>query len=245
MASEPGDLGAGPASPYAHRERGGLRQGLSDWKFGAAYRVWRRMIDRHRRNPGDRLSLLEVGCGPGNFLHCLKGWFPGARLVAIDLDPDVVRPCAVRHPDVGFARSSSEGLPFADGCFDVVSALQVIEHFERPERFLEEAGRVLGPGGLLLLSTPNTRGLSARMLGDAWVGVRDDHISLRAPAEWSRSLREAGFEPLSEGTTLFAGVPWLGRPPLSLPLQAVQSVFGWFPWWLGESYMTVACRSAD
>lgn len=228
------------ASPYVHRSVSPLRQRLSDWKFAAAYRVWRGVVDRHATRPPE--AFLEVGCGPGNFLHCLRGWYPAAALTAIDLDPGVVRGCAARHQSARFARSQSEALPFRDDAFDVLSALQVIEHFEYPESFLEEAGRVLRPGGLLLLSTPNTQGLSARWLGDRWVGIRDDHISLRAPGAWHDALTETGFRPLSEGTTLFAGLPVVGRPPLSLPLQLFQAWFGWFPWNLGESYMTVARR---
>jgi SAM-dependent methyltransferase len=231
----------GATSPYAHRERGTARQRLSDLKFAAAYSIWRRMIRRYRRGP-DPTRFLEVGCGPGNFIHCLHGWFGGARVTAIELDRVVVKNCAARHPDAGFVRGSSEILPFRDGCFEVLSALQVIEHFESPERFLAEAFRVLEPDGLLLLSTPNTRGLSARWLGDAWMGIRDDHISLRSPDEWRQNLLDAGFTPLSEGTTLLAGLPIVGRPPVSLPLQAVQAWLGWFPWRHGESYMTVARR---
>lgn len=229
-------------SPYAHREVGRLGTRLSTLKFTAAYSIWRRMIDRYNRQSATGLSVLEVGCGAGNFLHCLKLWYPDAQLTAIDLDAAVVVPCARRHPKVKFARTSSEALPFASGSFDVISALQVIEHFSHPEKFLEEAARVLREGGLLLLATPNTQGLAARWRGDAWPGIRPDHISLRSPGEWQQGLRAAGFEALSEGTTLFAGFKWLGRPPLSLPFQVLQAIFGWFPWSRGESFMVVARR---
>ena len=236
--------GQGPEdSPYAYREMGGLRSRLSELKFSAAYWVWHRMIRRYARAPLSDLSILEVGCGAGNFVQCLRGWYPGSQLTAIDLDESVVSPCSHRHPDVDFARTSSEQLPFAAESFDVISALQVIEHFPCPEDFLAESARVLRTGGVILLATPNTEGLAARWLGDAWPGVRPDHISLRNPDAWRSAIRDAGFESLSEGTTLFAGFQWLGRPPLSLPFQLLQTIFGWFPWPWGESFMVVARRT--
>ena len=237
---EEGD--ASPVSPYAHRQGGRLRSRLSRVKFLAAYSIWRRKIDRHAGPIDSPLSVLEVGCGAGNFLECLKAWYPRARLQAIDLDAAVVAPCARRHADVNFVRSRSEELPFESESFDVISALQVIEHFPHPEAFLRESARVLRAGGLMLLATPNTEGLAAQWLGEKWPGIRPDHISLRSPNEWRRAVREAGFESLSEGTTLLAGFRLLGRPPLSLPLQLLQAVFGWFPWRRGESFMMVARR---
>ena len=94
----------------------------------------------------------------------------------------------------------------------------------------------------MLLATPNTEGLAAQWLGEKWPGIRPDHISLRSPNEWRNAVREAGFESLSEGTTLLAGFRLFGRPPFSLPLQLLQAVFGWFPWRRGESFMMVARR---
>ena len=67
---------------------------------------------------------------------------------------------------------------------------------------------------------------------------------LDAPRELGVAIDDAGFVRLSEGTTLFNGLPVLGRPPLALPFLVLQSIFGWFPWQKGESYMLVARRSA-
>ena len=56
----------------------------------------------------------------------------------------------------------------------------------------------------------------------------------------SGAARSAGLERLSEGTTLFDGMPVVGKWPFSLPLVALQALAGWFPRKLGESYMVVA-----
>ena len=226
-------------SPYLPSARGSVAERLTRWKFAAAYHVWRRAIRRYGAK-SESLRILEVGAGPGNFAACLENWFPDSKLTALDLEADLVRYASARVPSASFIRASSEQIPLASTSFDVVSALQVIEHFHRPENFLSEVARVLKPGGLFLVSTPNTRGIGARLRGDAWQGIREDHVSLREPGAWRQALSESGFECLSDGTTLFNGLPIVGRPPFSLPFLALQSAAGWFPWELGESYMAVA-----
>jgi 2-polyprenyl-3-methyl-5-hydroxy-6-metoxy-1,4-benzoquinol methylase len=229
-------------SPYLPSEMTGLKKRLSQRKFEAAYHVWKRAIRKH--SSGETLSrILEVGCGPGNFALCLEKWFPDSQVMALDLEDDLIRFASRRVHSAHFVRASSEKIPLHAHSVDVVSALQVIEHFSTPEDFLAEVARILRPGGLLLLSTPNPQGLGARLQGENWQGIRDDHISLRSPAQWQAALGEEGFERLSEGTTLFNGVPVLGRFPISLPFQVVQAAAGWFPWRWGESYMAVARSS--
>ena len=240
MQGDPNSAEGG--SPYLPSEMSGLKKRLSQRKFEAAYHVWKRAIRKH--SSGETLSrILEVGCGPGNFALCLEKWFPGSQVMALDLEDDLIRFASRRVQSGDFVRASSEKIPLRAHSVDVVSALQVIEHFSTPENFLAEVARILRPGGLLLLSTPNPHGLGARLQGENWQGIRDDHISLRSPAQWQAALGEEGFERLSEGTTLFNGVPVLGRFPISLPFQVVQAAAGWFPWRWGESYMAVARSS--
>lgn len=239
MARDKSSTGA--PSPYLPAEMNSFKNALSQKKFAAAYHVWKRAIARY--GASDRLErILEVGCGPGNFALCLERWFPSARITALDLEEDLIRFASKRALSASFVRASSQQIPLSSASFDVVSALQVIEHFPCPEEFLAEVGRVLRPGGLLLMSTPNPTGLGARLQGESWQGIRDDHISLRNPSDWRKSLEVEGFESLSEGTTLFNGMPVLGQLPLSIGFQVIQAVAGWFPWSWGESYMVVARR---
>lgn len=54
-------------------------------------------------------------------------------------------------------------LPYADNSFDYVVSVEGIEHFESPWRFIKEICRVLKPGGTMLISTPNTLSVNARL----------------------------------------------------------------------------------
>jgi SAM-dependent methyltransferase len=120
-----------------------------------------------------------------------------------------------------------------------VAALQVVEHLERPQAFFEEAHRVLKHGGLLIIATPNPEGIPAKMLGKKWQGFRYDHISLKTPSEWRDLLKEVGFTILNDGTTGLTGFKVLQILPFALINWIPMAIFGFFPWYKGESYMAV------
>ncbi len=87
---------------------------------------------------------LEIGGGSGN----LKAF--AEQVVATDIVP-------VPWLD---AAADAQALPFADGSFANIVAVDVLHHIERPRRFLAEAQRVLEPGGRLILLEPAITSLS-------------------------------------------------------------------------------------
>ena len=105
--------------------------------------------------PADRtLRVLDMGCGDG-YLAARAARSPRAQLVAVDLSYEALVVSRRRGLLVGQASVDDGGLPFRAGAFDVVMMSEVIEHLVDPDLALEEAWRVLTPGGTLLLSTPN------------------------------------------------------------------------------------------
>jgi ubiquinone/menaquinone biosynthesis C-methylase UbiE len=236
------------ASPYLPPTRGKLGEAFVRIRARTTYRIWKRVIAKYCKSVKTASSgpfLLDVGCGCGRFLYALRAWFPKATLYGLDLSTDLLDSASKRVADTTWVQADGEQLPFADATFDIISCLQVTEHLQRPGEFLRESHRVLIPGGLLLLATPNPRGLAARILAERWQGIREDHVSLKTPNEWRHMLAETGFMILSEGTTLLSGLPLLRMFPIGIPFQAAQAVFGYFPWSLGESFMAVARKIPD
>ena len=99
-------------------------------------------------------DLLEVGCGEGRGIDSVLPKVDS--YTAIDKIEAALVKLRARYPQARFESGNIPPLaPFADASFDCVITFQVIEHIENDRFFLEEIHRVLKPGGLLLLTTPN------------------------------------------------------------------------------------------
>ena len=97
--------------------------------------------------------VLDAGCGEGYGADRLTA--VAAEVTGVDLEEPVIRRAASRYPRAHFDAANLVSLPYADGAFDAVVSLQVIEHLHSPQEFLAECARVLAPGGVLVISTPN------------------------------------------------------------------------------------------
>lgn len=110
---------------------------------------------------------------------------------------------------VDIADLNLERLPYADGSFEVVTATEIIEHLENPRAFLREIARVLRPGGLCIISTPNVLNLNSRLrylwfgfhqlFGPLPVGARklestDGHITPFSYFYCHHAMLESGYE---------------------------------------------------
>ena len=99
-------------------------------------------------------SVLDVGCGTGEFEQLAHQRFPEARLVGIDVTPAMLAMARGKFPDatwVTFLLAQAEDLPVASERFDAVVSCSMLHHVEEPERLLRECARVLRPGGQLVV----------------------------------------------------------------------------------------------
>jgi SAM-dependent methyltransferase len=99
-------------------------------------------------------DVLEVGCGEGRGIDLV---LPRAKSYsAIDKIATVIDELKAKYPTGKFHSGNIPPLsPFAADMFDVVITFQVIEHIGDDMRFLQEIHRVLKPGGLAIITTPN------------------------------------------------------------------------------------------
>ncbi len=152
------------------------------WHLGRGH-VIERLI-RSFIEPRGPLAILDLGCGTGQNL-ALLGRF--GQTVGIDSSSRAL--AAARRK--GHGDRVLEGdvlrLPFRDGAFDLVSALDVFEHVEDDIAGLVEARRVLKPGGHLLAAVPALRFLWSEH--DEALGHRRRYVA----SEVHQKLNLAGF----------------------------------------------------
>ena len=133
--------------------------------------VWRAGQDRRlkmiRSAAGLRLrgKLLENGCGVGMYMEHLA---PHAgEVVGLEYDFERAAQAHLRSPDV--VNAAGEQLPFPDATFDVILSHEVLEHVQDDRQAAQEMGRVLRPGGRLIVFVPN-RGYPFETHGFYWRG---------------------------------------------------------------------------
>ncbi len=138
---------------------------------------------------------LDLGCGDARH----SGLIPASQLVLADISPVALDRARRRGPrDARVVEIEADApLPFADCEFELVVAIDVIEHVRDTQLWLSEVRRVLAPGGLLALTTPAHSRLTA--LKWALVGIERDldpfspHLRFYTRKSLSRALDDLGF----------------------------------------------------
>jgi SAM-dependent methyltransferase len=98
-------------------------------------------------------DVLEAGCGEGYGADLIAD--EARRVIGLDYDESAVAHVRARYPRVEMLHGNLAELPLPDSAVDVVVNFQVIEHLWDQGQFVAECSRVLRPGGVLLMSTPN------------------------------------------------------------------------------------------
>jgi ubiquinone/menaquinone biosynthesis C-methylase UbiE len=125
-------------------------------------------IMRHSAPAGGR--LLDCGCGAGEYVVALRRL--GREALGVEFQEEkVTRARELGVPPDWILRGDLERLPYADGSFDAALLNEVLEHVPDERKALAEVWRVLRPGGILIILSPNrlfpfeTHGVSLRGSG--------------------------------------------------------------------------------
>lgn len=123
-------------------------------RFGPYRRVW-------KRPPG---RLLDVGCGTGE----LAAVFKGRGWSVAGIEPSAAAAEHARALGVEAVAGTLADAPWGEGEFDAILFNHSLEHIDEPARAVEEAARLLRPGGLLAIAVPNFGSWHRRLFGSAW-----------------------------------------------------------------------------
>jgi 2-polyprenyl-3-methyl-5-hydroxy-6-metoxy-1,4-benzoquinol methylase len=173
--------------------------------------AWRQVAPRAK---GD---VLDFGAGTGSLASRLAGEPAVTSVTAVDLaahasDPPV--DAAVARKIRWLTADLNASLPLADASFDLIVAVEIIEHLENPRATAREWRRLLRAGGTLVMSTPNVesirsvlslfaRGHHAAFTGKSYPA----HITPLTGTDVRHVLAEAGFTDVQVSWSNFGLVP--------------------------------------
>jgi 2-polyprenyl-3-methyl-5-hydroxy-6-metoxy-1,4-benzoquinol methylase len=167
--------------------------------------VSRRRFEILERVVPARGTLLDVGCGAGEFLEIgkLLGW----DVHGLDPVPDAAAMAReVRGLEVATATLEEYGPP--ERRFDVVSALHVLEHVSDANAFLRALAAWVKPGGHVLIEVPNYASRARKRRLANWTALRPlEHVIHFTPATLERAFRRAGLRPVKTDTPTWIGPP--------------------------------------
>jgi 2-polyprenyl-3-methyl-5-hydroxy-6-metoxy-1,4-benzoquinol methylase len=206
-----------PPDPVVTVDAEGTVTGNTYDKYGSTNPVVRRLMGAFERTLdelfalADPQSLLDVGCGEGVLTHQWAERLGDRRVVGIDLDDPLLHAEweQRRAPNLDYQVMKAENLPFADGEFDVATAIEVLEHVPDPAHTVAEMARVAS--GHLLVSVPReplwrglnmARGAYLKQLGNTpghlnhWskrsfvelLSRHGDVVQARSPFPWTMLL---------------------------------------------------------
>ena len=169
--------------------------------------------------------LIEVGAGFGRLAGEYAGFAEVVLLDSSEVHVDAARAALAGDARITIVLGDALALPYPDGHFDAAVCVRVLHHFADPAPLIAELGRVVRPGGTVILEYANKRNLKAiarRMLGrQSWSPFDTGSVQYRpfhfdhSPVEVRRALRRAGLRLETLRAASLFRIPMLARrlPP--------------------------------
>jgi ubiquinone/menaquinone biosynthesis C-methylase UbiE len=151
-------------------------------------RVFRRIFARYIP---ERAKVLDVGSGYSVFRMTRPDW--PFQVTCYDLDDAAMHKMAKEAPDYSWITGDAASLPFEDASFDAVFAGEILEHLPDARSGFAEWLRVLKPGGVIILSTPNKHRLMNAINRVADI-LNPEHISEMSYRELNTMMGDHGLK---------------------------------------------------
>ena len=142
--------------------------------------------------------LLDIGCADGTTTRQIKKILPSVRIVGIDLYKKAIDHAKGKENKIRFIHGDVHNMPFEDSSFEIMTAVETLEHLDNPNKALAEIYRVLKPNGYLIIGQ-DTDSLLFRVVWFVWTRWKGavwkkSHISCMKPEELKKALKKQGFK---------------------------------------------------
>ena len=170
-----------------------------------------------------QIRLLDVGCSSGAFLNtAVSLGFP-----AEGIEPAPKAAAAALASGLNVRQGFLQEAGYADGQFDAATLFEVIEHLQQPLALLQEAHRILRPGGILLIGTGNADSWSMAALGERWeylnIAKHGGHVSFFTPSSITALAKSSGFSVVAVHTRR---VRFYEKGDCAMPLYRIAKLIG-------------------
>jgi SAM-dependent methyltransferase len=172
---------------------------------------------------GAETRWLDYGCGNGGLVRHARA---AVGCAAIGFEEGAIAEAA-RAAGIPILQPSE--LAAHEASFDVVTAIEVLEHVVDPLETLRQVRRLLRPGGVFFYTTGNARPFRDRLL-DWQYFTPEIHVSLYEPSSLDAALRLTGFEPRHEGFVQGWDKIFAFKVLKNLHQRRARHVFNAVPW---------------
>ena len=138
-------------------------------------------------------KVLDVGCATGYFLEVAQSF--GWEVAGVELSAYSAGLAAAKFGKLIF-NGTLEQASYSDASFDLVTLSDLIEHVPDPVAFLNEVRRILKPGGVVMIVTPDLQSLAERVMRGKWSHYKLEHIYYFSPVTIDTCLKKSGFIPV-------------------------------------------------
>lgn len=141
--------------------------------------------------PEKQGTILDVGCGLGATTSYLLKYYSPADVMGINISPQQIERSRVNAPECKFICMDAVQMDFEENSFDTILCVEAALYFDTREKFLQEAWRVLKPGGYLILA--DILFATLEFFGD-WIVPENNTVADQD--EYKNLYQRIGFDPV-------------------------------------------------